>query len=604
MAEEMSRRKFLTNTAIVGTGMAVVFSCPKDSAGAMIQNGMLDKAIEAKKGVFPYRWVRIHQSFQSDKDLDVVRELAGIATNHGLNGIVLSGMDRISLGSPDYLERLLTVKEIANANHLEIIPEGFNTGYGRGVLDYDKNLAEGLLVKDALFVAKDGIVQFMADSPTKLLNADFEAFQGNRFSGFTTQDDPGKKTFVDTEIFHSGRASLRIENFGDHKTVKPLGNQAPPDVSGMKAPEMAGVARIAQWIRVKPCRCYRVSAWVRCEGAEPATLFSIKSFAPDGRDLSPFEPPLPASTGWKQVTTAFNSWYADRIQLNFGVFGGTKGVVWVDDVNVEEVGLMNVIRREGAPLTVRGESTGIVYQEGQDFAAVSDPNLDFQWTHPMPSIQLLPGGRIPEDARLRVSYYHGTSIYNDQVCVCPSEAKVREFWQQQFPLIEKYLAPKRYFLDIDEVRAFNRDESCRCRKMSAAAILGEVTQWLYKQVHTVNPEAEIVVWSDMFDPHHNAVKEYFLVDGSLENTSKYLPADIGIVCWYFEMRRNSLDFFSGHGFKTIGAAYYDTDNLKNAEGWLTALDTTPGAEGIMYTTWKNKYALLAPFGDLVSKPTS
>ncbi len=28
------------------------------------------------------------------------------------------------------------------------------------------------------------------------------------------QDEPGKKTFVDTTVSHSGKASLRIENFG------------------------------------------------------------------------------------------------------------------------------------------------------------------------------------------------------------------------------------------------------------------------------------------------------------------------------------------------------------------------------------------------------
>ena len=55
----------------------------------------------------------------------------------------------------------------------------------------------------------------------------------------------------------------------------------------------------------------------------------------------------------------------------------------------------------------------------------------------------------------------------------------------------------------------------------------------------------------MFDPNHNAVNKYFLVDGSLEGTWKYLPKDMGIVCWYFENRQQSLDFFSGHGFKTL-----------------------------------------------------
>jgi hypothetical protein len=301
------------------------------------------------------------------------------------------------------------------------------------------------------------------------------------------------------------------------------------------------------------------------------------------------------------VTTAFNSWYADRIELNLGVFEGVKGKVWVDDVVVEEVGLMNVVRRKGTPLTVRDEATGTVFEEGRDFAEVTDPNLDFQWTHEMPAIRLLPSTRIRNGARLRVSYYHGTTIYNDQVSACPSEAQTYGIWKQQIPLIEKYLAPKRYFLGIDEVRMFNRCEACRSRKMAAAEILGQVTKWLYDEVRSVNPKAEIFVWSDMFDPNHNSVRQYYLVDGSLENTWQSLPKDMGMILWYFDKRRESLDFFSSRGFRTVAGSYYDGDDLKDPEGWLEAMDSTPNAAGIMYTTWSNKYKLLAAFGDLVSK---
>ena len=71
--------------------------------------------------------------------------------------------------------------------------------------------------------------------------------------------------------------------------------------------------------------------------------------------------------------------------------------------------------------------------------------------------------------------------------------------------------------------------------------------------------------------------------------------------WYYEKRHESLAHFSGLGFKTLAGAYYDGDTLENPKGWLEALDRTPAAIGIMYTTWQNKYDLLAPFGDLVSK---
>jgi hypothetical protein len=534
-----------------------------------------------RKKIYPNRWVYVSRSFQTDKHVEEVREIAQTASEHGLTAIVLSGLDRISLGSPEYLERLRKVKAIADRFHLEIVPAGFNTGYGGAILDHNKNLAEGMLVKDALFVVRDGVAGFVADSPAKLQNGGFEQFQGSRFTAFEKQDEPGVKTFVDTGVSHSGKASLRIENFAEVK---------------------AGIARVAQHVAVKPYRCYRVSMWVRTEDATPAPLFSIRAFTPDGRNLSPFEPPAPAPTSaWRQVTTAFNSWYSDRIELNFGVYEGASGKVWLDDLDIEEVGLMNVVRRAGTPLTVRDEATGTVYEEGRDFAPVSDPHLDFQWTHEMPSIRLLPSSRIGNGARLRVSYYHGTTIYNDQVSACPSDPQTYEIWKAQFPLIEKVLSPRRYFLNIDEVRVLNRCEACRARHIEPSEMLGQMTQWLYGQVRAVNPQAEVYVWSDMFDPNHNSKPQYYLVDGSLENTWQYLPKDMGIVAWYFEKRRESLEFFSSRGFRTIAGAYYDGDDLSDPQGWLEAMDNTPNAAGIMYTTWSSKYKLLGPFGDLVSK---
>jgi len=80
-------------------------------------------------------------------------------------------------------------------------------------------------------------------------------------------------------------------------------------------------------------------------------------------------------------------------------------------------------------------------------------------------------------------------------------------------MIEKVFSPKRYFLNVDEVRVLNRCEAGRQRGLAAAEILGQMTQWLYNQVRAVNPKAEVVVWSDMFDPNHNSKRQYFLVDG-------------------------------------------------------------------------------------------
>lgn len=107
----------------------------------------------------------------------------------------------------------------------------------------------------------------------------------------------------------------------------------------------------------------------------------------------------------------------------------------------------------------------------------------------------------------------------------------------------------------------------------------------------------------MIDPAHNARDNYYGVVGDYSGSWEYVPSDLTVMCWYHGIRDRSLAFFSGLGFATAGAAYYDADDLENPRQWLQSLHQTPGARGIMYTTWETKYRLLGGFGDLVSGKT-
>ena len=120
-------------------------------------------------------------------------------------------------------------------------------------------------------------------------------------------------------------------------------------------------------------------------------------------------------------------------------------------------------------------------------------------------------------------------------------------------------------------------------------------------VLSADPGIEVMIWSDMIDPAHNARSHYYGVVGDFTGSWKYIPSDMTIMCWYHKIRDESLTFFSGHGFRTFGAAYYDAENLTSSKEWLVSLKKTPQAQGIMYTTWEQKYQLLPAFGDLVAK---
>jgi len=258
---------------------------------------------------------------------------------------------------------------------------------------------------------------------------------------------------------------------------------------------------------------------------------------------------LPESSDWHVVSWGFNSWYADEVEFQVGVSDGNRGKVWVDDVGIEEVGLTNVLRRPGTPVKVRDEKTDRLYEEGRDFAPISDPQLNFRWNHEGPAIQILPGSRIHPGDSLRVDYFHGVTIYDEQVTIDMSEPAVYEVWQHQVPLIEKYLAPKKYLISMDEVRVGGFCEACQRRHLSTAQILTECVARQRSMIRAANPQAEIYIWSDIFDPDRHARDRYYLVNGGFAGTWNYLPKDLVIAC--DECKQRSLDFFSKLGFRIL-----------------------------------------------------
>jgi hypothetical protein len=545
---------------------------------AIFSLALLSSPCEGKE--YPHRWVYVSRSLRSDSDVTDIKGIVTTASEHGLNGMVLAaGLDRLDLQPADYLRRLDEVKQICKQHGMEIIPIVFSAGYGGSILAHDKNLAAGIPVTDALFVVENGRGHLAPDPSVNIANGGFEQHTGNRFAGYAFHDKPDEVSFADEQVARSGKASLRFENFGKYEH---------------------GHARLMQELEVRPYRCYRLSCWFKTEQLEPAGCLRMLVLSSDGRDLAPWDPGIPSTTEWRQVIMGFNSLSYDKVRIYAGAWGGKSGRFWLDDLAIEEVGLLNVLRRPGTPTKVVDEKTGEVYEEGKDFAPIKDARLNFRFDHDPAALEIPAGSRIKDGQRLRVSYYHGMAINRGQVTVCMSEPQVYEIWERQAKLMHQHLAPAKYLLSMDEIRAGGACQACKKRNMTMAQILGACITRQVSIIRDVNPDAEIFIWSDMLDPNHNAHDNYYLVDGDFAGSWNYVPKDLVIVCWYYEKRKESLKFFSSLGFGTLAGAYYDGDTLENPRGWLDALEHTPKACGIMYTTWRNKYELLAPFADLVA----
>ena len=108
-------------------------------------------------------------------------------------------------------------------------------------------------------------------------------------------------------------------------------------------------------------------------------------------------------------------------------------------------------------------------------------------------------------------------------------------------------------------------------------------------IRDVDPKAKIWVWSDMFDPNHNAVDNYYLVNGTWAGSWEGLDPDVGIVNWANRLKGKNLKWFADRGQEQVLAGYYDHREWVIAE-WLAAGKGLPGITGAMYTTWTDDYS--------------
>ncbi|MGA2864868.1 MAG: carbohydrate binding domain-containing protein [Verrucomicrobiota bacterium] len=513
----------------------------------------------------------------NDGDVAEISRVLQTVSQHGFNGAVVSfGLDTLCKQPADYFRRLNEVKQVCEQNRLELIPAIFSVGYGGGILSHDRNLAEGLPVEDAPFLVKAGEARLISSNAVQIVNGGFEDYNGNQLKGFDFHDQPGEISIVDTQVKHSGKASLRLENF----TANPHGH-----------------GRVMQTLRVQPHRCYRVTVWVKTEGLQPANAFNLLALA-DNRELAPREFNLASTGDWRKITMLFNSLNYNRLRLYAGLWGGKTGKVWLDDWSVEEIGPVNVLRRPGTPVTVRSEDGAVTYAEGKDYAPLQDPQLN-PWRDDREALplKLLPGSRIREGEHLRVSWYHPLLIHNSQITVCMAEPALYDIFDHEARLLAERLHPRRVFLNMDEIRMGGTCRACRGQNMGE--LLGRCVTRQAQILRSHIPEAQIYVWSDMFDPNHNAHGGYYLVDGDFTGSWQHVPKDLVMAVWGGEPREKSLRFFAEAGFRTLVACYYDADDLKEVKGWLQLARQVPNVRGFMYTPWQKKYSLLPAFGDLM-----
>jgi hypothetical protein len=506
------------------------------------------------------QWVYVARNLWVDKNVDELEALFKRAAAAGYTHVLLADSKFAKLGDMDtrYFTNIARVKRFATDLKLEIVPAVFPIGYSNDILWHDPNLIEALPVRDALFIVKGGIARLLSVPPVTL--------KGGDFSDFTKWD------WKDMEL-QADEGAARIRN--------PKGNNA----------------RIVQKLRLEPFRQYHLSLRARSQDFRGA--LEVKLLV-GSRGLNFNNLGLKSTQDWTTHHVVFNSLEHSDVTLYIGTWGARTGTVWFDDVKLEEIGLLNLVRRPGAPVILQIEGKHVL-TEGKDYERLVDPNMGIKpWKgaydiyHEPPVIKT----KLPDGTRLRVSYYHAVTVHDDQAMICPSEPRTVELLRDQAQRMHAKWGAKGYMMSHDEIRVLNWCFACQKRNLDAGAILADNVKTCTKILREVNPAGTIYVWSDMFDPHHNAQKDYYLVRGDLKGSWEGLDPQIVILPWYFDKRDQSLQWFANRGHRQIIAGYYDgrPDQISQ---WLQSAKYTRGLTGVMYTTWQNKYADLERFAQLV-----
>jgi hypothetical protein len=508
----------------------------------------------------PELWLYCSRNLWVDKNIDDLESGCSRAAKAGYTHVLLTDSKFAKLDDMDarYFRNVERVKKLAAGLRLEIIPALFPIGYSNDLLWHDPNLIEALPVRAALFVVENGAARLQPDPPVALKGGDF--------------------------------SDLKLWNWKDDSVVADNGAIRVTDPKGANA-------RIVQKLMLRPFRQYHLSVRVRTRDFRGTP--EVKVLAGD-HTLNFNHLGAKPTQDWTTHHVVFNSLDHTEASLYLGCWGGGTGSLWFDDANLEEVGLLNLVRRNGAPLIVKIEN-GRTLVEGEDFQKLADPHMGNKpWNgaydiwHDPPVIKT----SLPDGTRLRVSYYHVATVYDDQAMICPSEPKTLELLREQARRMHAAWGAKGYMMSHDEIRVLNWCDACQRRHLDAGALLADNAKTCIQILREVNPGGKIYVWSDMFDPHHNAHKDYYLVRGDLSGSWEGLDKDVIIVNWNFGKRDQSLNWFADRGHHQLLAGYYDAgpDQIR---AWLDSGKSVSGVLGAMYTTWQNKYDDLEQFAAAV-----
>lgn len=537
------------------------------------------------------RWVFLPVNLYVEQNVKRVEGILDRAQKAGYNGVLFRDSKTAFwwlLQRPDrWRKNCARLRQMTREREMELAAAVFPFGYSHSLLWNDANLASGMPVHDAPLVAREGVL--VPVETAALRNGSFERHARNRVAGSLFQDGAGKTSFIDSQNARHGDAALRFDNFPSAK---------------------AGLGRISFRVKVRPWQQYRLRVWMKTEnlrGGEILLRARAQNRWIQRQNLKYRKSQINEEGGmtmdWFEQIVAFNSQDNTEVTIYAGVWGGKSGRMWWDDLRIEAAPTLNLLRRPTLPVTMKGED-GTLFEEGRDYERVEDKKLghtgrypgSYDTRHDPPVIRLTPGSRIREGQTVLFSGCHTAVVYDSQVNMSLDDPEAWRICELQLTRTLETLEPDALFMYHDEIRIAGWEPKQRKTFTSTGELLAHNVRRCQELIRKHAPDKPIYVWSDMFDPHHNATKNYYLVQGDIAGSWKGLDPSVIVMKWGSGSRaKPGMEFFAGRGHPQMMAAYYDRDIERDHAMWQAASAETPNVRGVMYTTWKRDYSKLEEF---------
>ncbi len=214
---------------------------------------------------------------------------------------------------------------------------------------------------------------------------------------------------------------------------------------------------------------------------------------------------------------------------------------------------------------------------------------------PPANITLTPNSRIKDGDTILVSFVHTTRIYDSQMVISTQDPKVFDLMDDQMRRMAKGWPTNTYFMKYDEIRIGGWEVQPDGQKLTPGQFLARHATKAVEIIRKYSPNAKIYVWSDMFDPYHNARPfsargYYYLCNGNWDGSWEGLPKDVIIMNWNgTENCSKSMNWVAAQGYSQVMAGYYDGDIKENLDRWMKSSAGVPNVLGMMYTTWRRNY---------------